>query len=99
GVKGPQSRYNNEPIPQNPNIRRFVFEYAQNYDEFLGTLIANGITASGVKTTMAAFDLHIVGSVVSYEGWKISPSLIQRILDWPVPSSVSEVRSFLGLAG
>jgi hypothetical protein len=58
-----------------------------------------GITASGAKTTLAAFDLHIVGSVVSYEGWKISPSLVQRILDWPIPTSVTEVRSFLGVAG
>jgi predicted Zn-dependent protease len=99
GVKGPRSRYDNEPIPENPDIRRFVWEYAQNLDDFLGTLIMAGITASGMKTVLAAFDLHIVGSVVSYEGWKVSPSLVQRILDWPVPTSVSEVRSFLGLAG
>lgn len=29
GVKGPRSRYNNESIPGNPNIRRFIFEYIQ----------------------------------------------------------------------
>jgi hypothetical protein len=99
GVKGPTSRYDDAPIRENPKIRRFVWEYAQNLDEFLGTLIMAGITASGAKTILAAFDLHIVGSVVSLEGWKISPSLVQRVLDWPIPTSVSEVRSFLGLAG
>jgi hypothetical protein len=99
GVKGPPTRYDNVSIPQNVNIRRFVWEYAQNLDDFLGTLIMAGITASGAKTTLAAFDLHIVGSVVSYEGWKISPSLVQCILDWPIPASVTEVRSFLGIAG
>jgi hypothetical protein len=99
GIKGPRSRYDDVTIPGNTKIRRFVWEYAQNLDEFLGTLIMAGITASGSKTILAALDLYIVGSVVSLEGWKISPSLVQRVLDWPIPCSIAEVRSFLGLAG
>jgi hypothetical protein len=31
---------------ENPNIRRFVWEYARNLDDLLGTLIMAGITAS-----------------------------------------------------
>jgi hypothetical protein len=58
GVKGPRSRYENQPIPENPKIRRFVWEYAQNLDDFLGTLIMAGITASGAKTVLAAFNLR-----------------------------------------
>ncbi|KAF7334396.1 Retrovirus-related Pol polyprotein from transposon 17.6 [Mycena venus] len=83
GVKGPMSRYNNESIPSNPNIRRFVWEYIQILDEFLGVLIMAGITA-----------IHRV-----VRGWIISPSLVQRVLDWLLPASVSDIQSFLGLAG
>ncbi len=99
GVKGPTSRYNNEPIPGNPNIRRFVWEYIERLDMFLGALIMAGITASGTKAVLAVLNLRIVGTIVALEGWVLAPSVIQKVLDWPPPSSVSEVRSFLGLAG
>lgn len=99
GVKGAQSRYNDEPIPGNDNIRRYIFEYIQRLDLFLGTLINMGMTASGIKVILATTHLQIVGSVVSLEGWIIEPSLIQKVLDWPVPKDVSDVRGFLGTAG
>ncbi|KAJ3870980.1 hypothetical protein F5051DRAFT_290927, partial [Lentinula edodes] len=35
GLKGGESRYNDEPIPENSNIRRYIFEYAQRLDVFL----------------------------------------------------------------
>lgn len=99
GVKGPQSRYNDESIPGNPNIQRFVFEYIQRLDEFLGTIINVGITASGKKCVLAATKLKIVGSVVSLDGWIMAPSVIQKVLDWPVPMDLTDVRGFLGTAG
>lgn len=99
GVKGPRSRYNNEVIPGNPNIRRYVFEYIQNLDEFLGTIINVGITASGKKCVLATTKLKIVGSVVSLDGWIIAPSVVQKVLDWPVPQDLTDVRGFLGTAG
>jgi hypothetical protein len=37
--------------------------------------------------------------VVSPEGIAVDPSKVKEILDWKPPTSVSEVRSFLGLAG
>ena len=68
-------------------------------DLVLGALIQAGITALGHKAILAAERLGIVGSVVSLEGWIVEPMVVQRVLDWLVPNSVSEVRSFLGLAG
>jgi hypothetical protein len=37
--------------------------------------------------------------VVSTEGIVVDPSKVKEVLDWKSPTSVSEVRSFLGLAG
>jgi hypothetical protein len=37
--------------------------------------------------------------VVSPEGIAVDPSKVKEILDWKPPTSVSEVRIFLGLAG
>ena len=99
GVKGSKSRYGDKFIPANSRIRQFVWEYIQNLDRVLGALIEAGITASGPKAVLAASRLRIVGTVVSLEGWIVEPTVVQRVLDWPIPNSVSEIRSFLGLAG
>jgi hypothetical protein len=37
--------------------------------------------------------------VVSPEGITVDPSKVKEVLDWKLPTSVSEVRSFLGLSG
>ena len=33
------------------------------------------------------------------DGISVDPAKIQAIVDWPAPTNVSEVRSFMGLAG
>jgi hypothetical protein len=33
------------------------------------------------------------------DGISVDPSKLQEVLDWKAPTSVTEVRSFLGLAG
>ena len=42
-----------------------------------------------------AFLWHVVGK----DGILVDPSKIEAVKNWPRPASVSEVRSFLGLAG
>ena len=37
--------------------------------------------------------------MVSAEGIKVDPRKIEAVLEWKLPRSVSEIRSFLGLAG
>jgi len=38
------------------------------------------------------------GYVVSKEGIKVEPSKMKAIREWPRPTNVTEIRSFLGLA-
>jgi len=39
-----------------------------------------------------------LGHILSEEGIAVDPSKVQEVMDWKAPTSVSEVRSFLGLA-
>jgi hypothetical protein len=43
--------------------------------------------------------IHYLGHIISEEGIKVDPEKIRAIEGWPTPRNVSEVRSFMGLAG
>ena len=44
-------------------------------------------------------EVSFLGHIVSKEGIRVDPRKIEVILEWKQPRSVTEVRSFLGLAG
>ena len=97
GLKGPTSDYDNEEVA--PGIQRFVYEYATIFDRFLMHFIEAGITTSGKKLLLATPHLHIVGTIVSKEGWHLEHGLVTKILNWGPLTSITDVRSFLGTAG
>ena len=97
GLKGPISTYNNAEIA--PGIRHYVYEYATTLDRFLMCFIQAGIMASGKKLVLATPCLHIVGTIVSKEGWHLEHGLVTKILNWGPLTSVTDVRSFLGMVG
>ena len=41
----------------------------------------------------------LLGHILSEDEISVVPSKVQEVMDWKVPTSVHEVRSFLGLAG
>ena len=43
--------------------------------------------------------VHYLGNVVSKQGLSLDPTKVQAVANWKVPMNVSEVHSFLGLAG
>ena len=43
--------------------------------------------------------ISFLGHIVSEEGVAVDPSKVQSVKDWPIPKSVTEIRSFIGLAG
>jgi hypothetical protein len=43
--------------------------------------------------------IHCLGHVLSEEGVAIDPDKIMSIMEWPTPKDVSNIRSFMGLAG
>nr|GEX56225.1 putative reverse transcriptase domain-containing protein [Tanacetum cinerariifolium] len=80
---------------------------------FLGYIVsAEGITMDPAKTQRqeklyAKFSkckfwlssVAFLGHIVSAEGITMDPAKVEAITKWPRPTSVTEVRSFLGLAG
>ncbi|VVA41124.1 PREDICTED: retrotransposon, partial [Prunus dulcis] len=43
--------------------------------------------------------VNFLGHVISAEGVYVDPQKVEAVVNWPQPTSVTEVRSFLGLAG
>jgi hypothetical protein len=43
--------------------------------------------------------IHYLGHVLSKEGVAVDPDKIRSIMEWPTPKDVSDIRSFMGLAG
>ena len=51
------------------------------------------------KCHFAQRQLRYLGHVILEKGVATNPDKVQAVLKWPVPRSVKELRSFLGLAG
>ena len=43
--------------------------------------------------------MAFLGHVVSKDGIQVDPKKIEAVADWPRPTTVTEIRSFQGLAG
>ena len=43
--------------------------------------------------------MRFLGHVVSGDGIAVDPSKVEAVLDWKLPTTVMEVRSFMGLVG
>ncbi|TYK24117.1 reverse transcriptase [Cucumis melo var. makuwa] len=65
----------------------------------LETLRANKLYAKFLKCEFWLKQVSFLGHVVSKAGVPVDPAKIEAVTSWPRPSTVSEVRSFLGLAG
>jgi hypothetical protein len=43
--------------------------------------------------------VHYLGHVISNEGIALDPNNIRSIMEWPTPKDLSDIKSFMGLAG
>ncbi|NBJ95683.1 reverse transcriptase family protein, partial [Parablautia muri] len=65
----------------------------------LSTLRQQQLYAKLSKCEFWLDKVNFLGHVISAEGISVDPTKIRAVKDWPQPRNVSEVRSFLGLAG
>ncbi|KAA0050673.1 pol protein [Cucumis melo var. makuwa] len=74
-------------------------EHEEHLRIVLQTLRDNKLYAKFSKCEFWLKQVSFLGHVVSKAGVSVDPAKIEAVTDWTRPSTVSEVRSFLGLAG
>jgi len=74
-------------------------EHAEHLRVVLTRLCEHQLYAKFSKCEFWLKKVPFLGHVLSEEGISVDLAKVQEVLDWKVPTSVHEVRSFLGLAG
>ncbi|KAJ9544391.1 hypothetical protein OSB04_024098 [Centaurea solstitialis] len=67
--------------------------------EVLEVLRRERLYAKFSKCAFWLQEVQFLGHVVNQEGIKVDPSKIEAVMNWEVPKTPTEIRSFLGLAG
>ncbi|KAL4282674.1 hypothetical protein GQ457_16G021220 [Hibiscus cannabinus] len=65
----------------------------------LQTLLENQLYAKLSKCELWIREVVFLGHVVSSMGIRVDPKKVEAIVNWKQPTSVTEIRGFLGLAG
>ena len=74
-------------------------EHAVHLRLALETLREHQLYAKFSKCEFWLKEVAFLGHVISAGGISVDPEKIKAILEWKTPTSVTEIRSFLGLAG
>ncbi|KAE8736307.1 putative ATP binding protein [Hibiscus syriacus] len=74
-------------------------EHEEHLRIVLQTLRENKLYAKLSKCEFWLSEVTFLGHIVSADGIQVDPSKVEAILNWKQPRNVSEIRSFLGLAG
>jgi len=74
-------------------------KHLQHLDDVFLKLKEVNLKLNPGKCCFAARSITFLGHVVSHEGTKPDPSKINAVVHFPVPKTVMDVRSFLGLTG
>lgn len=103
-IKGPETNYpdkygNPETLKENPGIRRFIWEHAQDVHRIVHRVGQAGGTFSPSKVQLCLPKVLIVGQTCTPQGRLPDEQKIAKILSWPTLKTVKDVRGFLGLCG
>ena len=74
-------------------------EHERHLRVVLQTLREHQLYAKFSKCEFWLSEVAFLGHVVTRDGISVDPKKVEAIQDWPRPTSVTEIRSFLGLAG
>jgi len=74
-------------------------EHAEHLRIVLTRLREHQLYAKFSKCEFWLDKVHFLGHVLSAEGVAVDPGKVEEVLNWKPPTTVHEVRSFLGMAG
>ena len=103
-ILGPRTRYEledgtYETLPDNPGIRRFIWEHLTDVNRIFHCMKHAGGTFSGHKLFLCVPEVNIVGHTCNYQGRVPDHTCVSKIENWPPCVDVSDVRGFLGTCG
>eukprot|EP00253_Pinus_taeda_P010631 PITA_10631 len=78
---------------------RSIEEHHEHLRIVLQTLREHQLYAKFSKCDFFKEEIQYLGHVISKDGIAVDPEKIKAIMDWPIPKAVTDVRSFMGLAG
>ena len=76
-----------------------VFETLTNLQKVFDCLRKAGLTLKPKKCDLFQTSVKFLGHVISETGIATDPSKVQVVKDWPQPTKLTHVRSFLGFSG
>jgi hypothetical protein len=76
-----------------------VEEHEQHLRVVLGKLRAHKLYAKFNKCEFWLEKISFLGHILTAEGVAVDPGKVETVSNWRQPTNVSEIRSFLGLAG
>ena len=74
-------------------------EHAKHLQIVLDRLREHQLYAKFSKCQFWLKEVSFLGHILSAKGVAVDPSKVQEVLEWKAPTLVTEIRSFLGLAG
>ena len=74
-------------------------EHEARLETVLGRLREAGLKIKASKCQLVRQSVNFLGHVVDEHGVGTDPQKVEAVMGWPMPQSVPEVRSFLGLCG
>lgn len=74
-------------------------EHISHLQQVLEVLRNNKLYLKSSKCTFAQQSLEYLGHIISHKGVATDQSKIQDMLNWLVPTNMTELRAFLGLTG
>ena len=74
-------------------------EYEEHFRMDLQLLREHKLYAKLRKCDFYKDRIHYLGHIISDEGISVDPEKIEAIMNWPNPKNVTDVRSFMRLAG
>lgn len=74
-------------------------EHVQHVETVLTVLMKEKLFVKMSKCLFAVNQVDYLGHIISGEGMATDPSKIVAVNDWPVPTTITQLRGFLGLCG
>ena len=76
-----------------------VHDHISHLRQIVKLHVSVGMKLNLRKCNIFQTEVQYLGHLVSADGIRMIPSYVERILDWPLPKTGKELRSFLGFTG